>query len=130
MDKSKKHPPIDEDLEERINLAYAAEATKAMQSVDNLGNTMDDYDRWGTPRGVQKTTSKLTPEQKKLAAQINAERAQKQRKEIDYLAQHNSDKDFIDMFSRIEEELFRENGDAEALEILAEEKRQKSEDTE
>lgn len=49
-------------------------ATKK-QKVDKLGNTMEDYDRWGTPKGVQKTTSKPTAAQKKLAARVNAERA-------------------------------------------------------
>ena len=38
-----------------------------------------DCDRWDTIPGVTKTTSKPTPAQKKLAAEINAKRA-KQKK--------------------------------------------------
>ena len=50
-------------------------AAKKMQKPDKFGNTMEDYDRWGTPRGMTVSTSKPTPEQQRLAARINAQRA-------------------------------------------------------
>lgn len=54
-------------------------ATKKAK-VDKLGNTMEDYDRWGTPKGVIKVTSKPTAQQKKIMKQIAAEQAKKAKK--------------------------------------------------